>query len=817
MRHNLSSLKSIRKIGFACPGQRSDTLLNSVRDPMISQTCHRFALGFSVLLTLLGLPLAGYTQQILVPTNTLWKYYSQPVELPEDWKTPDYPDSDWATGLTSLGFGKPVTTVIDGGPSTARHRTVYFRIEFEVSDPAAFASIGVFYRRDDGISINLNGQEGLRDGIAGNLGDLIPFTQLAANAADNGATWFTNRLQNVQLVAGRNVLAVEVHQSSDGSSDLVFDLGLIGFTAPVPPSVGFTSPVNGLALPTKTLILSATASDPDDGLAKVEFFDGETSLAVFDVPPFRYVWSEVPPGPHALTARATDVGGLITTSAVVNVTLQTALLPLGSLWTYFDGGSLPAEDWRDPFFDDSGWNSGYAELGYGDGDEATVVGYGSDANNKYITTYFRSSFDVADPATIQSLVVSLRRDDGAVVYLNGNEAFRSGFAEDTEVLYETLARDTAGEGGEIALFSKQVAPSLLVAGRNVVAVEIHQAAITSSDLSFDLLLRANVPAAPTSISITNPPASQYLLDPSDVTFGIDAVDADSSIVSVELLEDNTVVGQDLIFPYTITVTGLPAGTHTFVARATDENGVTADSQPLVLRVLPQPIITSLVSTGAVWRYLDTGSDENTAWIAPGFDDSAWPEGAAELGFGDSRETTALTPGAITYYFRHHFQFEGPNTATNLLIRVRRDDGVALYLNGEPAGRSNLPEGELLFNTLAGADTDPETDFRLIWVPASLLRIGENVLAAEVHQNSAASSDVSFDLSLDAYAAPGTRPTLTLEANGAAGYRLVWSDPGYVLESSTTIDGGAWSVVVGAASPYSIPTLAGNQFFRLRQP
>ena len=41
-------------------------------------------------------------------------------------------------------------------------------------------------------------------------------------------------------------------------------------------------------------------------------------------------------------------------------------------------------------------HTGTAELGYGDGDEYTVVSFGPDPNNKYITTYFRHAFNVVD-------------------------------------------------------------------------------------------------------------------------------------------------------------------------------------------------------------------------------------------------------------------------------------------------------------------------------------------------------------------------------------------------------------------------------------
>src|SRR5206468_2975737 len=99
----------------------------------------------------------------------------------------------------------------------------------------------------------------------------------------------------------------------------------------------------------------------------------------------------------------------------------------------------------------------------------------------------------------------------------------------------------------------------------------------------------------------------------------------------------------------------------------------------------------LIPTNAVWKYLDDGTDQGTAWQQPDFDDAAWAGGPAELGFGDSiegrPEATMLNPGPpvpnhfITYYFRRHFTVSGAAAITNLQARVMRDDGAVLYLNG----------------------------------------------------------------------------------------------------------------------------------------
>ena len=107
------------------------------------------------------------------------------------------------------------------------------------------------------------------------------------------------------------------------------------------------------------------------------------------------------------------------------------LIGEGALWKYLDDGSDQETGWIELGFNDDDWNSGYAELGYGDDDEITIVGYGSDENNKHITTYFRHTFMVFDPDDYQSLTLKLKRDDGAVIYLNGYEIIRANMPSGT--------------------------------------------------------------------------------------------------------------------------------------------------------------------------------------------------------------------------------------------------------------------------------------------------------------------------------------------------------------------------------------------------
>ncbi|MEK7674864.1 MAG: hypothetical protein AAB676_03385 [Verrucomicrobiota bacterium] len=165
-----------------------------------------------------------------------------------------------------------------------------------------------------------------------------------------------------------------------------------------------------------------------------------------------------------------------------------ALIRAGSDWRYLDDGSDQGTAWRGLEFVDRNWKIGMAELGYGDEDENTMVRSNRLDGTRIITTYFRHPFMVSNPSGFSTLTVRLRRDDGGVVYLNGQEVFRSNMTNGPAVPITSANLAGNNTDSETAFYSTNAKPALLQAGANVVAVEIHQQSLTSSDISFDLEL-----------------------------------------------------------------------------------------------------------------------------------------------------------------------------------------------------------------------------------------------------------------------------------------------------------------------------------------
>ena len=187
---------------------------------------------------------------------------------------------------------------------------------------------------------------------------------------------------------------------------------------------------------------------------------------------------------------STDTASSLVLTARIwdNTIAEDLLIPLGETWNYLDTGVDPGATWMTDGFDDGGWLSGQAELGYGDS-QATVVAFGGDTANRHITTWFRRAFLATNVAEVSRLKLSVKRDDGVRVFLNGNEIARDNLTTGT-VSAGTEASNEVSSSNEEILIRFNVDPSLLLEGQNILAAEIHQEGRDSSDLSFDLELSA---------------------------------------------------------------------------------------------------------------------------------------------------------------------------------------------------------------------------------------------------------------------------------------------------------------------------------------
>ncbi|HOK77691.1 MAG TPA: hypothetical protein PLW35_08220 [Verrucomicrobiota bacterium] len=256
--------------------------------------------------------------------------------------------------------------------------------------------------------------------------------------------------------------------------------------------------------------------------------------------------------------------------------------------------------------------------------------------------------------------------------------------------------------------------------------------------------------------------------------------------------------------------------------------ISGQSEVWFVRMLPEPT-AQLVTFNSVWRYLDTGGSPGLDWRNLEYDDSSWPVGAAQLGFGDTpRDEATLinrvgTNGqnTITFYFRKEFFVQNPALFTNLHLELLRDDGGVVYLNGAEVFRSPTlppPPTVITASTLAnakGSSAPPDNTVDKTDVSPGVLRGGTNLLAVEIHQYSSDSSDISFDLALTGQPTPAPQAPVIYSGTFDGRFVVAWSGRDCLLLESTNLNAGTWSIVTNR-SPFVVRPSTDERFFKLQR-
>ena len=499
-------------------------------------------------------------------------------------------------------------------------------------------------------------------------------------------------------------------------------------------------------------------------------------------------------GPAVPIAQADEYALDEDTTLVASSAIESVVLA-GSTWKYLDDATNQGTIWRAVAFDDRAWSSGAGPLGFGDPGLGTTT-RGTVGGQPVITTYFRHTFSLSQVEEIRRLLIELQRDDGAAVYLNGVEIARSNLGANPN--YSQLAPERVNDADELIyhylpLDVASLPPGTLVEGPNVLAVEVHQQSLTSTDLRFDLALRIARGLTP------GPAANDLHFDPDLATVEIAQPPAHGTAVAA-------------------------GGNFTFTPAA-DYFGPDAMSYRVVTPT------SAIMPMGSNWRYLDNGSNQGSAWRDVGFDDGSWAAGPTQLGYGEGDEATVVSFGAsstnkhATTYFRHAITLPDGVTARDLSMRLLRDDAAAIYLNGVQVYRdANLPAAAA-HNQYATSDLGNDEGL-IVSIPLSgrTLVSGLNVIAVEVHQATPGSSDVSFDLELSGryVSAPAAvsfsiqptddEPAAIADAfDVQAGQSLSVSAPG-VLANDFNPDNEPITAIVTSPPAHGMLTLAGDGSF-----
>ena len=155
---------------------------------------------------------------------------------------------------------------------------------------------------------------------------------------------------------------------------------------------------------------------------------------------------------------------------------ESVVLP-GDQWDYIIPSSQPNSSWNQLGFNSSNWSTGNSGFGYGDGDDATII-------SNTISVYIRTIFTITNASEVEDIILDLDYDDGFVAYLNGQEIARnliSGSIPNFNQLSDGFHEALLPQGYAPERFG--VDTNLLNTGANVLAVQVHNQSINSSDLS----------------------------------------------------------------------------------------------------------------------------------------------------------------------------------------------------------------------------------------------------------------------------------------------------------------------------------------------
>lgn len=448
-----------------------------------------------------------------------------------------------------------------------------------------------------------------------------------AYQSTNGVNWSLIDRRTIGMVNTVYVgIAVTSHNVSAATTAVVDNLQISQTQPPAnqPPAVSLTAPSQGSTYTAPaTLTLTATASDADGSVARVDFFAGSTLIDSDSSAPYSATWSGAPAGTHTLTAVATDNDGATTTSAGVGITVSAA--PASPL----PAGQVGADIGNPATAGNAAFSNGAYTIRaagvdiWGTADQFHFV-YQPMQGDVTITARVASvtrahDWSKAGVMIRDSLTAGSRHAYSLVSAARGYGFQRrpqtGGVSEHTlggnggpprwvrlvrtGSLFESFAstdgRSWTQTGSRTITMGNTVYVGLAVTSRNPGALTT--AVVDSLDIS------ASGPPQnqPPTVSLTSPAAGAQFTAPATLTLTASASDSDGTVTRVDFYAGTTLIGTDTSAPFAVNWGNVPAGTYSLTAVARDDDGATRTSAAVSIVVNPvaiQPPPSGIVFTAS---------------------------------------------------------------------------------------------------------------------------------------------------------------------------------------------------------------------------
>ncbi|MFS4428531.1 alkaline phosphatase PhoX [Chryseobacterium sp. S90] len=173
--------------------------------------------------------------------------------------------------------------------------------------------------------------------------------------------------------------------------------------------------------------------------------------------------------------------GALAILASSGIQAQTLIFNKNASWSYKDNNQAQPAGWNAQTYDISTWAVGNGPLGYGDPVTTTI-------NSGLTTAYFAKDFTVDLSTLSDNMELGIMRDDGIIVYLNGEEVVRDNMPAGA-VTFNTFSSTTIDGAAESVYNLFTIPKSKFVNGVNRLSIELHNRSTTSSDLRIDAYLK----------------------------------------------------------------------------------------------------------------------------------------------------------------------------------------------------------------------------------------------------------------------------------------------------------------------------------------
>jgi Bacterial Ig domain len=602
------------------------------------------------------------------------------------------------------------------------------------------------------------------------------------------------------------------------------------------PSVALTAPATGTVVqPPGSVGLTATASDTDGTVAKVEFYRGATLVGTATAVPYASTDTGVAPGTYSYTAKAYDDNGAVTTTAAVSVRVNalpnvaitapasgTVLQPPGSVTftataSDTDGTVAKVELYRDstllttltaaPY---TVTDSALASSTYTYTARAYDNNGGINSSSVSVRVNTLPAVAISAPANgavlpppgAAALTVAASDSDGTISKV---ELYRGTTLIATLTQYPYVYSDSGLAAGSYSYSAK--------------AYDSNNAVTTSATLS----LRIN--ALPT-VAITAPATGTVLLSPGSVNVSAAAADSDGTIAKVELYRGTTLVATLSAAPYTFTDVAVPAGAYSYIAKAYDNDGGVTSSAPIALTVNALPVVALL--SPANGTVLPPPGSVNLAATAS---DSDGTVAKVELYRGTTLIATltaapytftdsGVSSGTYTYDAKAYDNRGAIGTTATATVRVNSLPTVAITAPFDGAGAAPPSTVNV---TAAASDSDgtiAKVDFyrgvTLIGTrTAPPYTVTDSALPAGIYSYSANAYDndggVSISSTVRFTVSNNTAPTVAI-SSPASGTVVQAPSPFTVMAAAADTDGsiarvefyrGATLIATSTSAPYSV--------------